>query len=183
VIYPSVWLEGGCRIGRDCQIGPAVRMRQAVVGDRTTLQYAYLHECRIGSDVNLGPFVHIRPGTVIGDRARIGNFIEIKNSQVGEGSKTPHLSYIGDTDIGREVNVGCGVVTVNYDGKNKYRTRIDDGAFVGCNANLVAPVTVGSQAYVAAGSTVTKDVPPLALAVARAQQKNIEGWVERRNKK
>ena len=128
----------------------------------------------------MGCFNHLRPHTVLSDHVKVGNFVEVKNSTVGEGSKLPHLSYIGDTDMGAGVNMGCGTITVNYDGKKKHRTTIQDGAFVGCNSNLVAPVTVGENAYVAAGSTITKEVPADALGVARAKQSNLEGWVKKR---
>ena len=131
---------------------------------------------RSDRQVTVGPYVHLRPQTVLADGVKVGNFVEVKNSQVGKGSKIPHLSYIGDTDMGAGVNIGSGTITVNYDGKHKHRTMIEDEAFIGCNTNLVAPVTVGAGAYVAAGSTITKDVPAEALGVARARQSNIEGW-------
>ena len=130
--------------------------------------------------MTLGPYVHIRPGTTIGNNVKIGNFVEIKNSSVGEGTKLPHLQYIGDADIGSGVNVGCGTVTCNYDGKKKFRTTIGDNAFIGCNTNLVAPVTVEEGAYIAAGSTITKDVPKGNLAVARSRQTNIAVWNDKR---
>ena len=123
-------------------------------------------------------FVHFRPNTVIGNQVKVGNYMEVKNSTVGDGTKLPHLSYIGDSDVGSGVNIGCGTITVNYDGKIKHRTTIGDHAFVGCNSNLVAPVKVGDYAYVGAGSTITKDIPAKALSVARARQRNIEGWVK-----
>jgi bifunctional UDP-N-acetylglucosamine pyrophosphorylase/glucosamine-1-phosphate N-acetyltransferase len=150
-----------------------------VVGNHTAIHFSYAHECKIGCDVTVGPYVHIRPATSLADGVKVGNFVEVKNSRVGPGTKLPHLSYIGDTDLGAGINIGCGTITVNYDGKKKHRTVIEDNAFVGCNSNLVAPVTVGSGAYVAAGSTITKNVPPDALGVARAKQTNIENWVKR----
>ncbi len=128
----------------------------------------------------MGPFVHIRPDSQVGKNVKIGNFVEVKNSNIGEGSKLPHLQYIGDCDMGAGVNMGCGTITVNYDGKQKFRTKIGDNAFVGCNSNLVAPVSVGDGAYIAAGSTITKDVPSEELAVARAHQKNIPNWPDKR---
>ena len=130
--------------------------------------------------MTLGPYVHIRPDTKLAAGVKIGNFVEVKNSVVGEGTKLPHLSYIGDSDIGAGVNMGCGTITVNYDGKKKFRTTVGDGAFVGCNSNLVAPVRVGDNAYVGAGSTITKDIPEGDLAIARAHQKNITGWADKR---
>jgi bifunctional UDP-N-acetylglucosamine pyrophosphorylase / glucosamine-1-phosphate N-acetyltransferase len=183
MIYPQSWLEGKTKIGRDCIIGPQVHMVDTVVGDNVHLHFAHVKESSIGNNVNAGPFVHLRPGTQLANGVKVGNFVELKNSQVGEGSKVPHLSYIGDTTIGRKVNIGSGTITVNYDGKKKYRTTIEDEAFVGCNSNLVAPVTIGQGAYVAAGSTITKDVPPSALGVARAKQSNLEGWAQRKKEK
>ena len=180
VIYPFTWIESGCKIGKRCQIGPNVRLQNAEIGDSNVIHFTYAHEVVIGDNCNVGPFAHLRPGTQLGDDVKVGNFVEVKNSWVGEGSKLPHLSYIGDADLGSRVNMGCGTITVNYDGKRKHRTRIEDNAFVGCNTNLVAPVTVGENSYVAAGSTITKDVPPNALGVARAKQNNIEGWAAKK---
>lgn len=179
IIYPYTWLEGSTEIGEDCQIGPNVRLTNVTVGNKSQLQFVYGHDCQVCDEVVAGPYVHLRPDTVIGNKVKIGNFVEVKNSNVGTGSKLPHLTYIGDSDIGSGVNMGCGCITVNYDGKKKYRTVVEDNAFVGCNTNLVAPVTVKAGSYVAAGSTITKEVPENSLAVARAKQKNIEGWVEK----
>lgn len=180
VIYPFTWIEGKTVIGANCQIGPSSRIQNSTVGSHTTLHFVYAHDCEVGDGAVIGPYVHLRPKTVLANDVKIGNFVEVKNSQVGVGSKIPHLSYIGDTDMGDKVNIGSGTITVNYDGKNKNRTRIEDGAFIGCNTNLVAPVTVGKGAYVAAGSTITKDVPADALGVARSRQSNIEGWVTKK---
>lgn len=176
VIYPYTWLEGTTKIGEDCQIGPNVRLTNVRIGNTAELQFVYGHDCEVQDNVVIGPYVHLRPDTVIGDNVKIGNFVEVKNSHVGTGSKLPHLSYIGDSDIGNSVNIGCGCITVNYDGKKKHRTIIEDNAFVGCNSNMVAPVTIGAGAYIGAGSTITKDVPGDDLGIARAKQKNIEGW-------
>ena len=181
IIYPNTYLEGKTVIGEDCKIGPNVRFVNMVVGNNVTAHFSYCHDATIDNDVTLGPYVHIRPGTKISDRVKIGNFVEIKNSTIGKGSKLPHLQYIGDSDVGEGVNIGCGTVTCNYDGKNKYRTKIGDNAFIGCNTNLVAPVTVDDGAYTAAGSTITKDVPKNSLAVARSRQTNITGWNDKRN--
>lgn len=175
-IYPFTWLEGSTTIGSNCSIGPNTRIANTNVGDGSTLHFLYAHECTIGKEVTVGPYVHLRPQTVLADGVKIGNFVEVKNSNIGETSKIPHLSYIGDTDMGSGVNIGSGTITVNYDGKNKHRTTIEDNAFIGCNTNLVAPVTVGQNSYIAAGSTITKNVPPDALGVARARQSNLEGW-------
>ncbi len=180
ILYPNTWLEGSTAIGENCAIGPDVRLQNVAVGDGCTLHFLYGHDCRVGDGVIAGPYVHLRPQTKLADKVKIGNFVEVKNSSIGQGSKIPHLSYIGDADMGAGVNMGCGCVTVNYDGKQKHRTTIADGAFVGCNANLVAPVTIGEGAYVAAGSTITKDVPAESLGVARARQTNIDGWTKRR---
>lgn len=180
VICPQTWLAGRTRIGRDCIIGPQVHIKNSLIGNNTHVHFAHVMESSIGEHVNVGPFVNLRPGTQLADNVRVGNFVEVKNSQIGQGSKVPHLSYIGDTDMGSKVNIGSGTITVNYDGKVKHRTVIEDEAFVGCNSNLIAPVTVGRGAYVAAGSTITKDVPPAALGVARARQSNIEGWTQRK---
>ena len=176
VIYPYTWLEGNTEIGTDCVIGPSVRLTNVKVGSEVEMQFTYGHDCTVKNKVVMGPYVHLRPDTVLEDKVKIGNFIEVKNSHVGYGTKLPHLSYIGDTDIGSGVHIGCGCIMVNYDGKKKHRTTIGDNAFIGCNSNLVAPVTIGEGAYIGAGSTITKEVPEDALGIARAKQKNIEGW-------
>ena len=179
IIYPYTWLDGSTEIGEDCEIGPNARFTNVKIGDNNHLQFIYGHDCEVKNHVTAGPYVHLRPDTVIGDKVKIGNYVEVKNSNVGTGTKLPHLTYIGDSDIGSGVNMGCGCITVNYDGKKKYRTVIGDNAFVGCNTNLVAPVTVQANTYIGAGSTITKEVPENALAIARAHQKNIEGWAEK----
>ena len=180
VIYPFTWLEGKTVVGEGCTLGPSSRFTDAKIGNSVTAHFVYAHECEIESGTTMGPYVHIRPDSHISNDVKIGNFVEVKNSKIGAGSKLPHLQYIGDCDMGAGVNMGCGTITVNYDGKQKFRTKIGDNAFVGCNSNLVAPVAVGDGAYVAAGSTITKDVPPEELAVARARQKNIPNWPDKR---
>ena len=180
IIYPCTWVEGRTTIGQDCRIGPSTRIQNTIIGNNVTLHFAYTHDCEIKDGANVGPYVHLRPQTVLAEGVKVGNFVEVKNSMIGKGSKIPHLSYIGDTDMGAGVNIGSGTITVNYDGKHKHRTTIEDNSFIGCNSNLVAPVTVGSGAYVAAGSTITKNVPSDSLGVARARQSNIDGWVKRR---
>lgn len=177
ILHPGTILEGNTVIGKECEIGPHTRFNNVTVGDNNVIHFTYAHDCEIKNGTDIGPYVHLRPNTVIGDKVHIGNFVEVKNSIVGEGTKFPHLSYIGDSDVGGGVNIGCGTITVNYDGKIKHRTRIDDGAFVGCNTNLVAPVHVGAYSYIGAGSTITKDVPDKALAVGRARQMIKENWV------
>ena len=179
IIYPYTWLEGTTVIGEDCEIGPNARFTNVKIGNDNHLQFIYGHDCEVKNHVTAGPYVHLRPDTVISDGVKIGNYVEVKNSNVGEGTKLPHLTYIGDSDIGSGVNMGCGCITVNYDGKKKHRTIIGDNAFVGCNTNLVAPVTVQANTYIGAGSTITKEVPENALGIARAKQKNIEGWAEK----
>lgn len=180
VIYPCVTLEGRVIIGVDCVIGQNSRIVDSMIGDRTNIQTSVITESSIGSDTKVGPFAYLRPNSNIGSHCKVGDFVEVKNSSMGDGAKASHLTYIGDSDVGKEVNLGCGVVFVNYDGKNKHRSVIGDGAFIGCNTNLISPVTVEDGAYVAAGSTVTKNVPKGSLYVARAKEKIIEGWVERR---
>ena len=179
VIRPFTWLEGKTKIAKNCEIGPNARLTNVKVGEGTSLQFIYAHDCQVGNGVTAGPFVHLRPDTVIKDKVKIGNFIEVKNSTVGLGSKLPHLSYIGDTDMGDNVNVGCGSIMVNYDGKKKHRTKIGNKVFIGCNSNLVAPVTLGDESFIAAGSTITKDVPEGALAITREKQKVIDNWAKK----
>ena len=179
IIYPLTWLEGDTTIGEECSVGPNTRLCNVTVGNGCTLHFSYAHDAVLGKDVTVGPYVHIRPGSRLADNVKVGNFVEVKNSWVGAGTKLPHLSYIGDADIGENVNMGCGSITVNYDGKQKRRTTINDNAFVGCNSNLIAPVTIGEGAYIGAGSTINKDVPPEALSVERSKQKNIENWKKR----
>ena len=178
VLYPGTILEGHTTVGAGCVIGPDTQLTDVVCGDGNKLNRVYAHDCVIGNGNEIGPFVHLRPNTKLHDRVKIGNFVEVKNSEVGEGTKLPHLIYCGDSDLGKNVNFGCGTVTVNFDGKEKHRCTIEDHAFIGCNTNLVAPVHIGKRAFTAAGSTITKDVPDMALSVARAKQKNIEGWVD-----
>ena len=177
VILPNTILIGETKIGKGCVIGPNSYICDSEVGDNTKLNNTQSYSSQIGSGVTAGPFVHIRPNCKIADNVHIGNFVEVKNSTVDEGSKLPHLLYVGDSDVGKDVNFGCGCVTVNYDGRNKSRTTVKDGAFIGCNTNLVAPVTVGENAFTAAGSTITQDVPDNALAVARNRQTIKENWV------
>jgi len=178
ILYPFTWIEGNTVIGEACRIGPNTRIADSWIGNSVTLHFSYAHECKINDGVTVGPYVHLRPDTELLPGVKVGNFVEIKNSQIGRGSKVPHLSYIGDTDMGSGVNIGCGSITVNYDGKKKHRTSIGNDAFIGCNSNLVAPVSVGQGAYIAAGSTITKEVPPRSLGVGRARQTNIADWVD-----
>lgn len=180
IIYPNTYIEGATKIGENCAIGPNSRLQNMTVGNNVQAQFCYCHDAEICDDVILGPYVHIRPNSKISAKVKIGNFVEVKNSNIGEGSKLPHLQYIGDTDMGAGCNLGCGTITVNYDGKKKFRTKIGDNVFVGCNSNLVAPVTVENGAYIAAGSTITEDVPENNLAIARARQTNKSNWSDKR---
>lgn len=180
VIEPCVQIRGKTEIGANCLIGQNSRVENSILSDEVKVLSSVVLESRIGSGTNVGPFAYLRPNSVVGRNCKIGDFVEVKNSTLGDGTKASHLTYIGDSDLGNDINLGCGVVFVNYDGTNKYRSTIEDGAFIGCNTNLVSPVNVGKGAYIAAGTTVTKDVPEDALCVGRARQKVIEGWAEER---
>ena len=182
-LYPGNVLEGSTSIGNDCILYPNNRLRNAEIASGATLQSSVILDSGIGSGTTVGPYAYIRPGSRIGENVRIGDFVEVKNSVIGEKTKVSHLTYIGDAELGTGINVGCGVVCVNYDGKKKHRTVIGDHAFIGCNANLVAPVEVEDSAFIAAGSTITERVPAGSLAIARARQVNKEGWVEKREQK
>ena len=178
-ILPGTILRGRTVIGRGCEIGPNTMIRDCTVGEYTTVNASQLNESTVGSHTTVGPFAYIRPKCVIGDKCRVGDFVEVKNSVIGNGTKISHLTYVGDSDVGQRVNFGCGTVTTNYDGHRKFRCTIGDNVFLGCNTNLVAPVTLGDGAYTAAGSTITEDVEADALAVARARQANKPGWAAR----
>lgn len=182
-IYPGCILEGDTVVQEDSVIGPYTRIKDGKIGRGVRIQNSVVLESSIGEGTSVGPFAYIRPGNKIGKHARIGDFVEMKNSNFGDNSKASHLTYVGDGDVGSNVNLGCGVIFVNYDGKNKYRTYIGDNSFVGCNANLIAPVRINENTYVAAGTTVTKDVPQDSLAIGRAKQENKEGWVTKRKNK
>jgi bifunctional UDP-N-acetylglucosamine pyrophosphorylase / glucosamine-1-phosphate N-acetyltransferase len=176
-IRPGCHLRGATAIGADCVVGPDTRLTDAVLEDACEVVSSIVVESRIGARAHLGPFTYVRPGSSIGPDCRIGDFVEVKNSTIGHHTNAAHLAYLGDADVGDNVNFGCGSITVNYDGSTKSRTFIGSGAFIGSNSNLVAPVRVEADAYVAAGSTVTADVPSFALAIGRARQENKEGWV------
>ncbi|MFY9436880.1 MAG: bifunctional UDP-N-acetylglucosamine diphosphorylase/glucosamine-1-phosphate N-acetyltransferase GlmU [Limnochordia bacterium] len=179
IIYPNTYIQKGTIIGANCLVGPNVRLEGAVLEDQVTIEQSVVLEGRIGSRTTVGPFAYIRPGTVIGTHCRIGDFVEIKNSQIADESKVPHLTYVGDAVVGSHVNIGCGMITCNYDGKKKHQTIIEDNCFIGSNVNLVAPVRLHKGAFIAAGSTVIEDVPEYSLAIARARQVNKEGWNKR----
>ena len=179
-IYPCVAIEGNVEIGKNCTIGQNSRIKDSVIGDGTSVQSSVIIESSVGSETSVGPFAYLRPNSHVGNKCKVGDFVEIKNSKLGDGAKASHLTYVGDSDVGERVNLGCGVVFVNYDGSKKHRSVVEDDAFIGCNVNLVSPVHVGRNAYVAAGSTITNDVPDGALYVARAKGKSLEGWVEKK---
>jgi bifunctional UDP-N-acetylglucosamine pyrophosphorylase/glucosamine-1-phosphate N-acetyltransferase len=183
VLAPLTFLEAGTRVGARCRLGPNVRLVGCTVGDDATVTHTVAVSSAIGPRAVVGPFVSLRPGSDLREASKAGTFVEVKNSTVGPGSKVPHLSYVGDADIGAGVNVGAGTVFVNYDGISKHRTTVGDGAFIGSDTMLVAPVTVGNGAQTAAGSTITKDVPPDALAIERSDQRTIEGWAARRRRR
>ena len=179
-ILPNTIILGNTVIGDNCVIGPNTYIHSSTVGNGVILDNCKITDSTIEDGVDCGPFVKVRANSVLKKGVHIGNFVEVKNSVLGEGTKCAHLTYIGDSDVGAGVNFGCGTCTCNYDGKSKFRCTIGDGAFLGCNTNLVAPVEVGEKAYIAAGSTITDNIPANALSVARAKQINKEGWVEKK---
>ncbi|NIQ14136.1 MAG: bifunctional UDP-N-acetylglucosamine diphosphorylase/glucosamine-1-phosphate N-acetyltransferase GlmU [Candidatus Dadabacteria bacterium] len=184
VIYPNTYLYGKTVIGENCTIGPSAYIENSRVGDFVTVKFSsYLIDCVVENNVTMGPFCHLRPETYIKEKAKIGNFVEIKKSEIGIGSKVPHLSYVGDATVGNDVNIGAGTITCNYDGVNKNKTIIEDNVFIGSDTMLVAPVKIGKEATTAAGSTITKDVASGALAIERSTQKEIKDWSERRKAK
>ena len=181
-ILPGTILRGRTHIGAGCEIGPNAMLTDCAVGEETTINASQLNDSTVGSHTTVGPFAYVRPHCSIGDHCRVGDFVEMKNSSIGDGTKISHLTYVGDSDVGERVNFGCGTVTTNYDGHKKFRCTIGDDVFIGCNTNLIAPVTLGDACYTAAGSTVTDDVPAGALAIARTRQTNKEGWAARLRK-
>lgn len=176
VILPGTILRGKVAIGQDCTIGPNSLIENSVIHDNVIINASQVKQSEIFDGTDIGPFSQIRPNCKIGPKVHIGDFVEVKNSVLDEGAKVAHLTYVGDSDVGKRVNFGCGCVTVNYDGKNKARCKVGDDSFIGCNTNLVAPVTIGEGAYTAAGSTITGDVPADALGIARARQVVKDGW-------
>jgi bifunctional UDP-N-acetylglucosamine pyrophosphorylase/glucosamine-1-phosphate N-acetyltransferase len=181
VIHPYVFLEGETTIGAACEIHSNVRIVDSVLEDRVLVQnFCVITGSRLSAGASVGPFAHLRPGSVLGEGAKVGNFVELKKTTLGRNSKANHLTYLGDATVGNDVNVGAGTITCNYDGVRKHPTTIEDGAFIGSDTQLIAPVRVGKGAYVAAGSSITDDVPPGSLGIARAKQANVEGWVERK---
>jgi bifunctional UDP-N-acetylglucosamine pyrophosphorylase / glucosamine-1-phosphate N-acetyltransferase len=184
VIHPNVYLEGRTRIGSGCEIHAGVRIVDSTIDDGVVINnYCVITESHVASGARIGPFAHIRPQSDIGEGAHVGNFTELKKTTLGRGSKANHLSYLGDTTIGQNVNIGAGTITCNYDGVRKQQTVIEDGAFIGSDTQLIAPVTVHRDAYVGTGTTVREDVPGGALAVSAGKQRNIDGWVEKKKQR
>jgi bifunctional UDP-N-acetylglucosamine pyrophosphorylase/glucosamine-1-phosphate N-acetyltransferase len=182
LIFPNVYLQGKTTVGRGCTLYPNVRVIDSTLKDGAVVKDSSLiEESTIGRDAQVGPFAHLRPGNLVGESARIGNFVELKKSVIGKGTKANHLTYIGDSRVGKGVNIGAGTITCNYDGKKKHRTVIGDGVFVGSDTQLVAPVKVGKGSYIGAGSCITRNVPPESLAICRARQRNIKGWKKRKD--
>lgn len=176
VIYPNVTLLGKTKIGKNCKILPNCFFENAVIGDNVTIDSTKISDSEVMDGTTVGPFAHLRNHTIVHKNCRIGNFVEFKNCNFGEGSKCAHLTYLGDSEVGEHVNIGCGVVTVNYDGKNKFKTKIGNHAFIGSNVNIIAPVTIGDNALLAAGSTITEDVNDGAMGIARSRQVNKEDF-------
>ena len=184
VIRPGVSLEGTTSIGAGCEIHSGVRIVNSRIGDRVTiLNHCVITDATVDHDARIGPFAHLRPEAVVRERARVGNFVELKKTVLGAGSKSMHLTYLGDTTVGANVNVGAGTITCNYDGEKKQPTVIEDGAFIGSDSQLIAPVTIGKGAYIGSGTTVRENVPAGALAVSAGKQRTIDGWVQKRKKK
>lgn len=183
VVEPGVVLKGETVIGENCVLTSGTRLENCRVGSGCVINASQCYDARIGNGVRIGPFSHLRPGCSLADGVKVGDFVELKNSSVGEGTAVAHLTYVGDSDVGSGVNFGCGCVTVNYDGQHKYRCVIGDGAFIGCNVNLIAPVTVGERAFIAAGSTITDSLQDGDFAIARARQVVKPGLGEEKLKK
>jgi len=180
VLWPHTYLWGETQVGEGCEIGPGTFLLDSHVAAGARVWFSVLEGAMVEEEARVGPYAHLRPGARIGRRARVGNFVEVKNAQLGEGVKAGHLAYIGDAEVGPHANIGAGAITCNYDGIRKHRTEIGAGAFIGTNAALVAPIRIGEGAYVAAGSVVTQDVPPYALALARPPQHIKPGWAKGR---
>ena len=179
-ICQNVTIKSGTKIGSDCVIGSGSMLDRAVIHDGVDVLSSVILESEVAEGTHVGPFAYIRPNCHVGKEVKVGDFVELKNSNIDDGTKISHLTYIGDSDVGKRVNFGCGTVTCNYDGKKKYRTTIGDDCFVGCNTNFVSPINVGDGVYIAAGSTITEDIPENSLSIARARQVNKEGWKDKR---
>ncbi len=183
VLMPGTILKGNTKIASGAVIGPNSLLENVTVGEGSTVNASQVYDSTIGQNTNVGPFAYIRPHCTVGNNIKVGDFVELKNSTIDDGTKISHLTYVGDTDLGKRINLGCGTVTVNYDGMKKYRCTVGDDSFIGCNTNMIAPVTIGKGSYVAAGSTITDDVPEDSLAIARARQVNKPGWAAERREK
>lgn len=184
IVEPGCMIQGKTTIGEGCHIGYHTKLNNMTIKDHVDIEISVLTDSFVDEGTHVGPFAYVRPHSHIGKNIKVGDFVEVKNATIGDGTKISHLTYVGDADVGQHVNFGCGTVVVNYDGEKKHRTTIGDHAFIGCNTNLVSPVTVEENAYTAAGSTITKKVPANSLAIARAKQENKENWVsKKRNKK
>ncbi|MBN2557774.1 MAG: hypothetical protein JXB33_03350 [Clostridia bacterium] len=183
VVYPNSHITGNVSIGRECTIGPDSIIENSTIGNNCKIIKSVVIESSMGDGCSIGPYSHIRPGNKIGNRVKVGSYAEVKNSVIGDFTVIPHLAYVGDSTVGRNCNISCGVITANYDGRTKSRTEIGDNAFIGCNSTLIAPVKVERDTYVAAGSTITDDVRTGDLAIARSRQTNKENWVFRTNRK
>ncbi len=183
LVMPFTIIEGQTKIGSNCEIGPYSRINESIIGNEVVIENSRIRQAKIGNKCVIGPFAYIRPESILQDNIRIGDFVEIKKSEIGKGSKIPHLSYVGDAKVGENVNIGAGTITCNYDGYNKYVTVLENGAFIGSNTNLVAPIKIGENAVTGAGSTITSDVPPNALVVERATPKISKDWINNKRKK
>ncbi len=183
VVEPNVYIKSGTVIGENSKIGFCSEISNSTIGNGVSIKHSVILDSSIADNTTVGPFAYIRPNCNIGKNVRIGDFVEIKNSNIDDGTKISHLTYVGDSDVGKNINFGCGTVTVNYDGKTKHRTVIEDDAFIGCNTNLIAPVRVGRGAYTAAGSTITEDIPENSLAIARERQTVKTDWVTKSTNK
>ena len=182
ILYPGVILEGKTEIGEDVKIIGSSRIVDSKIGSRVTIDNTLIESSVVEDSVTIGPYAHLRPKSHLKENVHLGNFVEVKNSTLGKGTKAGHLAYIGDGDVGENVNISCGVIFANYNGKEKFRTKVGDNAFIGSNVNLVAPITIGDTGYIAAGSTITKDVEEGELSVERAKQVNIPDWVKRKQR-
>ncbi|AFS79381.1 bifunctional UDP-N-acetylglucosamine pyrophosphorylase GlmU [Gottschalkia acidurici 9a] len=180
VIHPGVVIEGNTEIGEDCIIGQNTRIKNSKIGNKVEIQISNIVDSKVEDDCHIGPFANLRPNSNLGRNVKIGDFVEVKNSTISDNSKASHLSYIGDSEVGKNVNIGCGVVFVNYNGKDKNKTIVKDNTFIGCNSNLISPVIINENSYVAAGSTITNNVEEYSLAIARSRQENKENWVTKK---